>query len=37
MGRPSLIEASAEKRAGRIAKLKVGGYTVIVGEGNIRT
>jgi trans-2,3-dihydro-3-hydroxyanthranilate isomerase len=37
MGRPSLIEASAEKRAGRIAKLKVGGYSVIVGEGNMRT
>ena len=36
MGRPSLIEASAEKRAGRIAKLKVGGYSVIVGEGNMR-
>src|SRR6266853_1957849 len=31
MGRPSLIEASAEKRAGRIARLKVGGYSVIVG------
>jgi len=37
MGRPSLIEASAEKRAGRIARLKVGGYSVIVGEGNMRT
>jgi len=37
MGRPSLIEASAEKQAGRIVKLKVGGYAVIVGEGNMRT
>jgi trans-2,3-dihydro-3-hydroxyanthranilate isomerase len=37
MGRPSLIEASAEKRAGRIARLKVGGYSVIVGEGSMRT
>src|SRR6266513_1303574 len=37
MGRPSLIEASAEKRAGRVAKLKVGGYSVIVGEGNMLT
>jgi trans-2,3-dihydro-3-hydroxyanthranilate isomerase len=37
MGRPSLIEASAEKRAGRIARLKVGGYSVIVGEGSLRT
>jgi trans-2,3-dihydro-3-hydroxyanthranilate isomerase len=37
MGRPSLIEASAEKQAGRIVKLKVGGYSVIVGEGNMRT
>ncbi|HXM82637.1 MAG TPA: PhzF family phenazine biosynthesis protein [Burkholderiales bacterium] len=35
MGRPSLLEASAEKRAGRIVKLKVGGYSVIVGEGNM--
>jgi trans-2,3-dihydro-3-hydroxyanthranilate isomerase len=37
MGRPSLIEAAAEKQAGRIVKLKVGGYSVIVGEGNMRT
>jgi len=37
MGRPSLIEASAEKQAGRVARLKVGGYSVIVGEGNMRT
>jgi len=37
MGRPSLIEASAEKRSGRVARLKVGGYTVIVGEGDMRT
>jgi trans-2,3-dihydro-3-hydroxyanthranilate isomerase len=34
MGRPSVIEASAEKR-GRIAKVKVGGSTVVVGEGSM--
>jgi trans-2,3-dihydro-3-hydroxyanthranilate isomerase len=37
MGRPSLLEASAEKRAGRAVKLKVGGHSVIVGEGSMRT
>lgn len=35
MGRPSVIEASAEKRAGRTVKVMVGGTTVIVGEGDI--
>jgi len=35
MGRPSLIEASAEKRHGRTVKVKVGGCTVLVGEGSI--
>ncbi len=35
MGRPSVIEASAEKRQGRIVKAMVGGYTVPVGEGEI--
>jgi trans-2,3-dihydro-3-hydroxyanthranilate isomerase len=33
MGRPSFIEASAEKRRGRPARVKVGGATVLVGEG----
>lgn len=33
MGRPSLIEAKVEKRDGRAATIKVGGSTVIVGEG----
>jgi len=35
MGRPSLIEASAEKREGRTVKVKVGGSTVLVGEGSM--
>ncbi len=35
MGRPSRIEASAEKRAGRIVRIKVGGATVIAGEGTM--
>jgi trans-2,3-dihydro-3-hydroxyanthranilate isomerase len=35
MGRPSLIEASAEKRDGRTTKVMVGGSTVIVGDGNL--
>jgi trans-2,3-dihydro-3-hydroxyanthranilate isomerase len=35
MGRPSRIEASAEKRAGGVTKVKVGGPTVLVGEGEI--
>ncbi|HEX9673573.1 MAG TPA: PhzF family phenazine biosynthesis protein [Burkholderiales bacterium] len=35
MGRPSFIEASAEKRRGRSARVKVGGATVLVGEGTI--
>ena len=33
MGRPSFIEASAEKRHGRTSRIKVGGATVLVGEG----
>jgi trans-2,3-dihydro-3-hydroxyanthranilate isomerase len=33
MGRPSLIDASAEKRDGRTTKVMVGGSTVIVGDG----
>lgn len=35
MGRPSFIEASAEKRRGRPARVKVGGATVLVGEGTM--
>ncbi len=35
MGRPSLIEASAEKRQGRPVTVKVGGSTVLVGEGRM--
>ncbi len=35
MGRPSLIETKSEKRNGRAATIKVGGSTVIVGEGAI--
>jgi trans-2,3-dihydro-3-hydroxyanthranilate isomerase len=35
MGRPSLIEASAEKRDGRTTKVMVGGSTVIVGGGSL--
>jgi len=35
MGRPSLIEASAEKREGRTTTIKVGGSTVLVGEGSM--
>ncbi|PYN44543.1 MAG: hypothetical protein DMD95_10435 [Candidatus Rokuibacteriota bacterium] len=35
MGRPSLLEASAEKRRGRTVQVKVGGTTVLVGEGTM--
>ncbi len=35
MGRPSLVEASAEKRDGRATKIQVGGSTVVVGEGSM--
>ena len=35
MGRPSRLEASAEKRAGRVVRVKVGGATVITGEGTM--
>lgn len=34
-GRPSLIEASADKREGRTVRVKVGGSTVMVGEGTL--
>ena len=36
MGRPSLLEASAEKRGGRAARVMVGGSTVLVADGAIR-
>jgi len=35
MGRPSLLEASAEKRGGRTVRVMAGGYTVLVAEGTI--
>ena len=35
MGRPSLLEASAEKRGGRSARVMAGGCTVLVAEGTI--
>ncbi len=35
MGRPSLIEAAADKRAGRTVRVTVGGATVLVGEGTM--
>src|SRR6266581_6875303 len=35
MGRPSYIEASAEKRGGRVVRVKVGGATVLVGQGEM--
>jgi trans-2,3-dihydro-3-hydroxyanthranilate isomerase len=35
MGRPSRLEASAEKRDGKVARIKVGGRTVIAAEGSI--
>jgi trans-2,3-dihydro-3-hydroxyanthranilate isomerase len=33
MGRPSLIDAAADKQAGRVVRIHVGGSTVIVGDG----
>jgi len=35
MGRPSLLEASAEKRRGRTVAVMVGGPTVLVGKGSM--
>jgi trans-2,3-dihydro-3-hydroxyanthranilate isomerase len=35
MGRPSRIEASAEKRGGKVVRIKVGGATVISAEGTM--
>ncbi len=34
LGRPSFIKASAEKRDGRVVSIRVGGGSVIVGEGS---
>jgi trans-2,3-dihydro-3-hydroxyanthranilate isomerase len=35
MGRPSVIEISADKRDGRTFRVRVGGNTVVTGEGSI--
>lgn len=35
MGRPSRIEASAEKRDGRVIRIRIGGATCIVAEGEM--
>ncbi len=35
MGRPSRIEAAAEKRDGHVTRVQVGGSTVVVGEGSM--
>ena len=35
MGRPSVIEISADKRDGRTVRIRVGGSTVVTGEGSI--
>jgi trans-2,3-dihydro-3-hydroxyanthranilate isomerase len=35
MGRPSLINATATKTAGRVANVAVGGFTVVVGTGQL--
>lgn len=35
MGRPSKLEATAEKRDGRVVRVKVGGATVIAAEGHL--
>jgi trans-2,3-dihydro-3-hydroxyanthranilate isomerase len=36
MGRPSLIEISAEKRDGRSVRVRVGGSTVVTAEGSMK-
>lgn len=36
MGRPSLLEAAAEKRDGRAGRVMVGGSTVLVADGSIQ-
>jgi trans-2,3-dihydro-3-hydroxyanthranilate isomerase len=35
MGRPSRLEASAEKRGGRVVRIRVGGATVFSAEGTM--
>jgi len=35
MGRPSRIEASAEKRDGRVLRVRIGGATRVVAEGEM--
>ncbi len=35
MGRPSILEVEAKKTAGQIVKVRVGGQSVMVGEGTI--
>ncbi|MEM9508075.1 MAG: PhzF family phenazine biosynthesis protein [Cyanobacteria bacterium P01_E01_bin.35] len=35
MGRPSILEVEAEKQAGQIVKVRVGGQSVMVSEGEI--
>ena len=35
MGRPSQLEATAEKRGGRVVRIKVGGSSVITAEGTM--
>jgi trans-2,3-dihydro-3-hydroxyanthranilate isomerase len=35
MGRPSMLEASAEKRGGVVVATRVGGASVLVSEGTI--
>jgi trans-2,3-dihydro-3-hydroxyanthranilate isomerase len=35
MGRPSRLEAIAEKRDGKVVRIKVGGKTVIGAEGTL--
>ena len=35
MGRPSLIEIEAEKRAGHVTTIRVGGHSVLVAEGTL--
>src|SRR5688500_2826111 len=36
MGRPSRIEVSADKRNGKVTAVRVGGTSVVVGEGELR-
>jgi predicted PhzF superfamily epimerase YddE/YHI9 len=35
MGRASRLEATAEKRGGRVVRVKVGGATVLSAEGSM--